>query len=148
MTERLKLKWMHKSYGGGLWKWKIGCSGNLKLGGLFIVLLRMGKKKVKVLVVQSCLFSTPWTVAHQATLSMEFSRQEYQCVCVLNYSVLSDSATQWTVAHQAPLSMGILQARILKWVAMPSSRGSSQPRARIQVSCIVGGFFTIWTTSG
>ena len=34
----------------------------------------------------------------------------------------------WTVAQQAPLSMGILQARILEWVAMPSSRGSSQPR--------------------
>ena len=33
-------------------------------------------------------------------------------------------ATPWTVAHQAPLSMGILQARILEWVAMPSSRGS------------------------
>jgi len=27
--------------------------------------------------------------------------------------------TSWTVAHQAPLSMGILQARILEWVAMP-----------------------------
>ena len=36
--------------------------------------------------------------------------------------------TPWTVAHQASLSMGILQARILEWVAMPSSRGSSQPR--------------------
>ena len=32
------------------------------------------------------------------------------------------------VACQAPLSMGILQARILEWVAMPSSRASSQPR--------------------
>ena len=32
----------------------------------------------------------------------------------------------WTVACQAPLSMGILQARVLEWVAMPSSRGSSQ----------------------
>ena len=37
--------------------------------------------------------------------------------------------TPWTVAHQAPLSMGILQARILEWVVMPSSRGSSQPRS-------------------
>ena len=37
--------------------------------------------------------------------------------------------------------MGILQARIL--VAMPSSRGSSQPRDLTQVSCIVGRFFTI-----
>ena len=33
--------------------------------------------------------------------------------------------TSWTVAHQALLSMGILQARILEWVAMPCSRGSS-----------------------
>ena len=31
---------------------------------------------------------------------------------------------------------GILQARILEWVASPSSRGSSQPRDRTQVSCI------------
>ena len=46
------------------------------------------------------------------------------------------------VAHQAPLSMGISQARLLEWVAMPSSRGSSQPRDRIQVSHIAGEFFT------
>ena len=37
---------------------------------------------------------------------------------------------------------GILQARILEWVAMPSSRGSSRPRDRTQVSCIAGRFFT------
>ena len=39
---------------------------------------------------------------------------------------------------------GILQARILEWVAMPSSRGSSWPRDQTRVSCIAGGFFTIW----
>ena len=48
------------------------------------------------------------------------------------------------VTCKAPLSMGILQAKILEWVAIPSSRGSSQPRDWTQVSCIVGGFFTIW----
>ena len=37
---------------------------------------------------------------------------------------------------------GILQARILEWVAIPFSRGSSQPRDRTQVSYIAGGFFT------
>ena len=42
---------------------------------------------------------------------------------------------------------GILQARVLEWVAFPFSRGSSQPRDRIQVSHIAGGFFTDWTTS-
>ena len=36
-------------------------------------------------------------------------------------------ATPWTAARQAPLSKGTLQARILVWVAMPSSRGSSNP---------------------
>jgi len=41
---------------------------------------------------------------------------------------------------------GIYQARILEWVAFPFSRGSSQPRDRTQVSCITGGFFTIWAT--
>ena len=34
----------------------------------------------------------------------------------------------WTIAHQTPLSMGILKARIPEWIAMPSSRRSSQPR--------------------
>ena len=34
-------------------------------------------------------------------------------------------ATPWAVACQAPLSMGILQEKILEWVALPSSRGSS-----------------------
>ena len=37
---------------------------------------------------------------------------------------------------------GILQARILEWVAFPFSRGSSQPRDRTQVSHIAGGVFT------
>ena len=41
---------------------------------------------------------------------------------------------------------GIFQARILEWVAIPFSRGSSQPRDRPQVSCIAGKFFTLWAT--
>ena len=38
---------------------------------------------------------------------------------------------------------GILQARILEWVAVPFSRGSSQPEDQTQVSHIAKGFFTI-----
>ena len=47
--------------------------------------------------------------------------------------------------HSLPSSSvhGILQARIMEWVAFPFSRGSSQPSDRSQVSCIAGGFFTI-----
>ena len=45
--------------------------------------------------------------------------------------------TPWTI-H------GILQARILEWVAFPCSMGSSQPRNQTRVSCITGGFFANW----
>ena len=40
----------------------------------------------------------------------------------------------------------IFQARILEWVAISFSRGSSQPRDRTWVSCTVGRFFTDWVT--
>ena len=41
---------------------------------------------------------------------------------------------------------GILQVRILQWVAIPFSRGSSQPRDRIWVSYTAGRFFNVWAT--
>jgi len=45
-----------------------------------------------------------------------------------------DSSPPGSSAH------GILQARILEWLAIPFSRGSSQPRDGTLVSCIAGGF--------
>ena len=51
--------------------------------------------------------------------------------------------TLWIVAHQPPLTHGILQARILEWVAIPFSRRSLQPRDQIWVSRITGRFFTV-----
>ena len=41
---------------------------------------------------------------------------------------------------------GILQARVLEWIATSFSRGSSWSKDQTQVSCIAGGFFTIWAT--
>ena len=41
---------------------------------------------------------------------------------------------------------GIFQARTLKWVAIPFSKGSLQPRDQTQVSCIAGRYFTTWAT--
>ena len=64
--------------------------------------------------------------------------------CVLSgFRCVQLFVTLWAIAHQAP---PILQARILEWVAMPSSRGSSQPRNRIRVSCTADGFFTTSAT--
>ena len=51
-------------------------------------------------------------------------------------------ATPWTSLPGSSIH-GILQARILQWLASPFSRGSSQPRDRTQVSCIAGRFFTV-----
>ena len=41
---------------------------------------------------------------------------------------------------------GLFQAIVLEWIAISFSRGSSQPRARTRVSCIVDRLFTIWAT--
>ena len=66
---------------------------------------------------------------------------------------MSDSfATPWTVASQTPLSMGILQAKILEWVAISFSRGSSlsrgssRSRDRTLVSRIAGRRFNLLAT--
>ena len=130
-----------------------------------------------------------WTIACQASLSMEFFRQEYwrgllcpppwdlptrgsnlHLLYLLHWQVDSlplapplPRAWKWKVkvkvAHSCPTLCdpmdcslpgssvhGILQARILEWVAFPSSRWSSQPRDGIQVSHTAGGFFTVWAT--
>ena len=64
-----------------------------------------------------------------------------EACAVLSRSVVSDFPTSWTASRPALLSMGVLQARIPQWVAMPTSRRSSQPRDQNQVSHIAGGFF-------
>ena len=50
--------------------------------------------------------------------------------------------TPWTRSPPGSSFHGILQERILEWVAMPSSKESSQPRDQTRVSCIAGRFFT------
>ena len=64
--------------------------------------------------------------SNESTLCMRWPKQSCPILCdPMNYRV-----------H------GILQARILEWVAFPFSRGSSQPKDRTQVSHITGRFFT------
>ena len=64
----------------------------------------------------------------------------------VSHSVVSNSLRPYRLRPARLLVHGILQARILEWVAIPLSRGSSQSRDWSQVSCIAGGFFTIWAT--
>ena len=75
------------------------------------------------------------------------NREKYTCavLCLVVQScpILCDPIDGSPPGSPVP---GILQARILEWVAMPSSRGSSQPRDWTQVSLSASGFFTIWAT--
>ena len=67
------------------------------------------------------------------------------CVCVcVSCSVVSHSATPMDYSPPGFSVHGVLQARILEWVATAFSRGSSQPRDQTHISCIAGIFFTIW----
>ena len=60
----------------------------------------------------------------------------HTCVYVRMLSHIHLFATPWNIAHRAPLVHGIFQARILEWVAISFSRGSSWPRDRTRVSCV------------
>ena len=110
------------------------------------------------------LLLTPWTAAHQAPPSMGFSRQEYWSgvplpspkqwtlvllngisgICTRAKSLQSCPALCDPIDCSPPRSSvhGILQARILEWVAIPSSRESSPIKLVSCISCIAGGLFT------
>ena len=82
------------------------------------------------------LFYSHWNVAAQ-----NCSYVKYNCVLVAQSCLTlcdpMDCSPPGSSVH------GILQARILEWVAIPFSRESSQLRDRIWFSCIAGRFFTI-----
>ena len=79
---------------------------------------------------------------------------ELPCVCVCARAracakLLQSCPTLWDpVDYTLPGSSahGVLQTRILEWISIAYSRGSSQPRDQTWVSCISGRFFTIWAT--
>ena len=72
------------------------------------------------------------------------SHSRFLLFVVFSCSIISNSsATPWTGSSLPGFSAHeILQASILEWVAMPSSRGSSRPRDWTSASCVVNRFFT------
>ena len=74
-------------------------------------------------------FRSPWSI-------------EYRVLCAIQRSEVKVKVVQSCLTLCNPMDYtvcGILQARILEWVAFPFCRGSSQPRDQTQVSCIAGG---------
>ena len=78
-------------------------------------------------------FSRPTELTTEALLSMQKSEVAQSCPTLCDPL---DCSLSGSSVH------GIFQARVLEWIAISFSRGSSRPRNRTQVSCIAGTFFT------
>ena len=113
------------------------------LPGCSLVQLEWWKKSL------SCvwLFVTLWTGA-RLLCPWDFPGNStgVGCHCLLQMKV-KVSHSCLTLWHPMNYTIhGILQVRILEWIAFPFSRGSSLPRDWTQVSHIAGRFFTSWAT--
>ena len=98
------------------------------------------KKKRSDFTTSLCVF---YCISHSVVLDspLSDSAQCHKCSVIQSCLTLCnpmDCSPSGSSVH------GILQARILEWVAISSSRGSSQPRDRTWVSRIADRFFTIW----
>ena len=99
-----------------------------------------------------------WTGKPDVLQSTGSQRVTHDWATELNWSICASGLSRFSRVQLCdPMDcsppgssvQGILQARILEWVAMPSSRGSSQPRDQTHVSytsSIGGRFFTTHTT--
>ena len=99
----------------------------------------------------SAIYGVTQSQTRLKRLSSSSNPKSQRCSLVFLYetvshSVMSDSVTPWTVAPPGSSVHGILQARILGWVAISFSRWSFQTRDRTWVSWIAGTYFTIWVT--
>ena len=96
-----------------------------------------------------CLTVTECKVKGILVLELIQSGCNFKCKKVLAVSVTQVCPTLCNPMDYNPPGSsihGILQARILEWIAIPFCRRSSRPRDWTQVSCIAGRFFTVWAT--
>ena len=84
-------------------------------------------------------FPKSWTIRKENSPVSGFKLCMCICAC-LTLLDLMDCGLPGSSIH------GILQARILGWIAISYSRGYSQPRDQTWVSYIAGRFFTVWAT--
>ena len=104
---------------------------------------------------QSTVFCFLWVenvVAYKDLMTVESLPVGVMTLTSLKLSEVKAAQSCPTLCNPMDFSLpgssvhGILQARILEWVAIAFSGGSSQPRDWTPVSLIAGGFLTIWAT--
>ena len=108
----------------------------------------VNKAEIDVFLEFSCFFHDPADVGNLISVfSQTRSNKAWNYYMRMKWSDVKITQSCPTLFDPMDYTVhGILQDRILKWVAVPFSRGSSQPRDRTQVSHIVGRFFTSWAT--
>ena len=107
--------------------------------GLLMLLHRHLVNSFLLLYISHHLTKPDWWIVRLFPL---FILWKWKCY----HSVVSDSCNPMDCSPPGSSVHGISQARILEWVAIPFSRGSSWPRDWTYVSCIAGRFFTVWAT--
>ena len=80
------------------------------------------------------------TTGEKPQLCLVLRQRKVNVLVAQSYLTLCDPTVHSLPGSSVP---GSLQARVVDWVATPSSRGSSRLRDGTQVSCIAGGFFTV-----
>ena len=135
---------------------KISCVSRMCHTPEILTMSQMHDTKLNVLL--SVLTSSQWGQHICAILLKKFRRNlckgrlTLRQVCPYSFHT-TRKWNCWSLSHvqffATPGSIhGILQARIMEWVAIPFSKGSFQLRDQTQVSCIAGRFFAIWATKG
>ena len=150
-----QIRWVRRAFRGR----------NNKCKGPGVSNLRTRKEASKVRGTREMGLVMQTVTGHRSEVRMEWAmevlgdlkqpRMSWASLCRLfNLPVCACSVAQLCPVLCNPVEWGlpgssvhgILQAGILEWAAIPSSRGSSQSRDRTQVSHIAGRFFTIWAT--
>ena len=134
-------------------KWALGnittdkaCGG----GGIPVELFQILKDDaVKVLhaICQQIWKTQQWPQGWKKSVFVPIPKKGHAKECSNYHTIASKWKSQSCLTLYNPMKytvLGILQARILDWVAFPFSGGSSNPRNWTQISCITGRFFTSW----
>ena len=88
----------------------------------------------------------PWTMTTVCVHVLNLYLRMCVCSVTLVTSVMLDSLWPYRLSPAGSSVHGVLQARILEWVAMPSSRGSSRPKDWSCISCHYRQILYLWAT--
>ena len=134
VVSRRKPLWSFLSYKGMSQIWFLLLSHTVTLGKYFNLIFLFCELEIRISILSVFLTGLIYTYTHTHTLSIFASSNSTIIIVLCVVSCFSPDP----MGCNPPSSSvhGILQARVLEWVAMPFSRESSQPRGWTHISCV------------